>query len=214
MKWFKHDANAMLDAKLKRVRMKYGMEGYGLYWYLLECIAKNVEQHNLTFELEEDAEIVSADTGIHYERVQEMMLYMVNLYLFESVEGTITCRKMAARADEYTQKLLRRVSGHTPESVPTLSRQPPEKVPPIRTEQNRTEVKPRRFAPPTLQEVTDYCAERGNGIDPQNFIDHYEANGWIRGKSKVKDWKACVRTWERNANQNKDTADDPLRGFI
>ena len=36
MKWFKHDSNANTDAKLKRVRMKYGMQGYGLYWYCLE----------------------------------------------------------------------------------------------------------------------------------------------------------------------------------
>ena len=33
MKWFKHDANASIDAKLKRLRLKYGMEGYGVYWY-------------------------------------------------------------------------------------------------------------------------------------------------------------------------------------
>lgn len=52
------------------------------------------------------------------------------------------------------------------------------------------------FKPPTLEEVTSYCQERMNGISPRSFIDHYSANGWIRGKTKIKDWKACVRTWE------------------
>lgn len=52
------------------------------------------------------------------------------------------------------------------------------------------------FKPPTLKEVADYCTERKNGIDPQRFVDHYEANGWMRGKNKIKCWKACVRTWE------------------
>jgi len=52
------------------------------------------------------------------------------------------------------------------------------------------------FQPPTLQEVRDYCIERGNGVDVQSFINHYEANDWVRGKTKIKDWKACVRTWE------------------
>ena len=63
-----------------------------------------------------------------------------------------------------------------------------------------------RFTPPTLEEVRDYCHERKNGIDPQKFIDHYEANGWIRGKTKIKDWKACVRTWEKTTERYGDDA--------
>ena len=107
MKWFKHDSNAILDSKLKKLRLKYGMEGYGVYWYCLECIARNVEQHNLTFELEEDAELIAADTNIHQERVEEMMVYMVKLGLFEESAGHVTCLKMAARTDEYTRKIIK-----------------------------------------------------------------------------------------------------------
>ena len=55
----------------------------------------------------------------------------------------------------------------------------------------------KRFVPPTVDEVRDYCLERGNGIDPQRFIDHYTSNGWMVGKNKMKDWKAAVRTWEQ-----------------
>ncbi len=62
-----------------------------------------------------------------------------------------------------------------------------------------TEVNTRhRFAPPTVEEVKTYCQERKNGIDPQAFVDHYQASGWVRGKTKIKDWRACVRTWEKN----------------
>jgi len=100
LQWYKHDANANSDAKLKKLRIKYGMEGYGLYWYCLELIAANVDSHNLTFELEHDSEVISHDTGIHYERVQEMMSYMVSLGLFENRDGVITCLKMAKRLDQ------------------------------------------------------------------------------------------------------------------
>ena len=62
-----------------------------------------------------------------------------------------------------------------------------------------------RFTPPTLSEVIAYCNERGNHVDPQRFINHYSANGWMRGKNKIKDWKACVRTWEQNDNQTTTT---------
>jgi len=123
-----------MDLKLKKVRSKYGMEGYGLYWYLLEHIAVNVESHNLTFELEHDAEIIGEDVKISRDLVQEMMVFMVDLGLFENREGTITCLKMATRTDEYTQKLLRDFN-----FVPTRSLESPDKVPPNRIEENRIE---------------------------------------------------------------------------
>lgn len=62
----------------------------------------------------------------------------------------------------------------------------------------------RRFIPPTVDQVKAYCQERNNDIDPDHFVDHYEANGWMRGKSKIKDWKACVRTWEKNNKKSED----------
>ena len=52
--------------------------------------------------------------------------------------------------------------------------------------------------PPSLEEVTAYCNERHNNVDPQTFMDFYESKGWMVGKNKMKDWKACVRTWEKS----------------
>lgn len=65
----------------------------------------------------------------------------------------------------------------------------------------------KRFTPPTLDEVRAYCEERNNGIEPRQFINFYEAAGWMRGKTKIRDWKACVRTWEGNKPRSakKDT---------
>ena len=59
----------------------------------------------------------------------------------------------------------------------------------------------KRFSPPSVEEVTAYCTERNNGVDARAFVDHYAASGWMRGKTPIRDWKACVRTWERN-NRN------------
>ena len=55
-----------------------------------------------------------------------------------------------------------------------------------------------RFIPPTVEEVAAYCRERGNHVDAQRFYDFYTASGWKRGKTPIKDWRACVRTWERS----------------
>lgn len=60
--------------------------------------------------------------------------------------------------------------------------------------------KRKRFTPPTLEEVKEYCSERGNNVDAERFIDYYTSNGWQVGRNKMKDWKAAVRTWERSGN--------------
>lgn len=54
------------------------------------------------------------------------------------------------------------------------------------------------FTKPTLEDVIAYCNERQNSIDPQYFIDYNEARGWRIGSNPMKDWKAAIRTWERN----------------
>lgn len=58
-------------------------------------------------------------------------------------------------------------------------------------------IKRKVFTPPSLEEVKQYCLERKNNIDAQHFIDFYSSKGWYIGKNKMKDWKACVRTWEQ-----------------
>jgi predicted phage replisome organizer len=77
---------------------------------------------------------------------------------------------------------------------------------------DNTSQKRKRFVPPTLDEVKAYCQERKNGVDAERFIDYYTSNGWQVGKNKMRDWKAAVRTWERNgingAGQDKNSSYD------
>ena len=64
-----------------------------------------------------------------------------------------------------------------------------------------------RFVPPTLDQVKEYCKERGNNVDAERFIDFYESKGWMVGKNKMKDWKACVRTWEKSQKVAKSSGE-------
>ena len=68
----------------------------------------------------------------------------------------------------------------------------------------------RRFTPPTYEQVSSYCLERNNNVDAHRFVDHYEANGWMRGKTKMKDWKAAVRFWERSNGGGSKTNNNNL----
>lgn len=85
----------------------------------------------------------------------------------------------------------------------------------IKQNQNKTKPKTKekesnnkRFTPPTLDEIRDYCISRGNDVDPQRFFDYFEANNWIDSKGqKVKSWKQKVISWEgRNAGKNSNAA--------
>lgn len=61
----------------------------------------------------------------------------------------------------------------------------------------------KKFIPPTINQVRDYCLERKNRVDAEQFIDFYSSKGWMVGKNKMKDWKACIRNWERRDRKNK-----------
>ena len=103
--------------------MKYGSDGYAIYWYCLECIAGRVDKNNLTFNLEEDSEIISYELKVAEHRVEEIMQYMVNLGLFEEADGIITCLKLAKRFDKSmtnSPKMRKWLELKSSESVMTL----------------------------------------------------------------------------------------------
>lgn len=77
----------------------------------------------------------------------------------------------------------------------------------------------KRFTPPTVEQVRTYCTERRNMVDPQRFVDFYESKGWVVGKVQMKDWKAAVRTWEREDSKNarserNDRAGHPVQEIV
>ena len=59
--------------------------------------------------------------------------------------------------------------------------------------------KERKFVRPSIEDVRSYCQERNNGVDPDRWYSYYESNGWRVGRNPMKDWRACVRTWERHS---------------
>lgn len=217
MKWFKHDSNAHRDVKLRKLMMRFGLEGYGLYFYCLERITDKLSTTNLTFRLEDDAEILAHDTGLHVDDVNGMMRFMVELELFEDSQGVITCLKLAKRLDQSQagNKTMRNMIAKVRENhdgVMTISGQGHDSV---MLEEKRKEEKRsiRRFTPPTVKEVDEYCKERNNGISGEKFVDYYAAQGWVlKNGNKMKDWKAAIRNWEKNNKQSKQA--DPTEWAI
>jgi hypothetical protein len=191
MKWFKHDSDASNDAKLKKLRLKYGAQGYGIYWYCLELVARNVEKHNLTFELEHDAELIADDFKLSADLVQHIMTYMVELELFENTDGIISCLKMATRADEYTQQILRdskryALSQATPDSVPRMSEVIEEK----RTEKkrvNKTTI-PKDFV---ISDRVISWANQNGYRDLKRHFDNFVLSAQSKGYTYI-DWDSAL----------------------
>lgn len=69
---------------------------------------------------------------------------------------------------------------------------PPKKRP-------RAGAEPTAFTPPTLTQVQEYCRARKNGVDPERFWNHYDANGWVMGRNQMSNWKSAVCYWERTS---------------
>jgi len=106
MKWFQHDSNASTDAKIRRLILRHGAEGYAIYMHCLELIAGNITIDNITFELEHDAEIIadnlkikgnSNESGI--DKVNRIMKTIINEGLFSINNNKIFCFKLAQRLD-------------------------------------------------------------------------------------------------------------------
>ncbi len=101
MKWFKHFTNAHTNNSLTKIRMKYGADGYAIYWYCLELIAGDLgNSEDVTFELKHDAEVIGYNLKIDTLKVEEIMRYIVTLGLFEDHDSMITCFKLAKYLDK------------------------------------------------------------------------------------------------------------------
>ena len=211
MKWVKHDTDSHRDARLRKLVLAYGMEGFGLYWYCIELIAGDVSSDKYTFELEHDAEIISHDTGISVTKVNEMMAFMVDLRLFENDGGVITCMKIAKRLDSSMtsnpemRKLISRLKDVG--DVDSHKSHDPVMIESCKTRSDKTSKedkgsKSKRFVPPSLEEIADVCRERGYlFVDPESFFHFYESKNWMVGRSKMSNWVQAAAGW--NAREKK-----------
>lgn len=82
----------------------------------------------------------------------------------------------------------------------------------------RDKNKNKNFIIPLIEEIQNYCIERKNNISAEQFYDYYSSKGWMIGRNKMKDWKAAVRTWERNqkkenSNENKEKKGEYSYGY-
>lgn len=185
MRWIKLYGNTLNDKRLLDLRNDYGFLGIGVYCALLlqvECLG-------------EGAQHIDQLTGLFNRKVSRKLVQSVlldyGLFMVDQL-GMVRSKD--------------RIPGYSPEDMTELRRT--DAIVPCaenalvgedKTNQEEITIK-LRFRKPTLDEVLAYCQERDNHVNAAQFIDYYESKGWMVGRNPMKDWKACVRTWERKGS--------------
>jgi len=126
-----------------------------------------------------------------------------------SKDSDDSCHSMPQHADAYTGIPMHAEDANL--TKPNQTKPPSICFPPEGGDTQKDEGKRKRFVPPSLEQVQAYCTERGNNVSASSFVDHYTAVGWKVGKTKMTDWKAAVRTWEKSdQEQNHAPAPKPI----
>lgn len=250
--YFSHDSNARNSPELLKLRMKYGAEGYGIYFMILERLR---EEHNymsikdynmLAFDFRVDASKVKSvieDFGLFVFTDDGKYLYSEGFIKRMNLKDEKT-RKLSEAGKKGCERRWNKTKQSPPDNHPIATLSPPDNnkrkekeskeippiIPPSGGEGERLDhstdcadhvglseagapdavldKQQSRFTPPTVEQVTDYCISRGNGISAAEFVDFYASKGWMVGRNKMKDWRAAVRTWENKRQQEHKTTTD------
>lgn len=219
--YFPHFSNARNDAKIIKLRRIIGLEGYAIYFMLLEVLRDQTEFkyplsgiEDLSYEWHTSREkIYSVITQFDLFQVDEKdffstkLIYFLQPYLekteraknaanirWENTKNQIEC-KSNANAYANASKIECKCNANK------NTRRGEESKGEENKEENTMEKisqAPKKFLKPSLNEIEEYCKERKNSIDANKFYDYYSSNGWHVGKNPMKDWKAAIRTWEKS----------------
>lgn len=217
--YFSHDANAMDDPKCMLLVSQMGMEGYGMFWALVEKLRQQPD-YKLPVVL---IPALAARFGVSEAKLKTVI---ANYGLFIVENDTVFFSKslidrMALMDNKKEINRLRALKGakarwgNKDECLSNAQVMPKQclDMPNINININKKEnrvkekdtqaklAKSGRFVPPSLSEVKEYIAEKGYGVNAESFVAFYESKGWYVGKNKMKSWKQALVTWE---NRNKE----------
>ena len=212
--YFQHDYNARNDPKLQDVLIDLGVAGIGIYW----CIIEQLYEQGGTLPIRSCKSIAFA---LHVDcNVVERLVHDYELFKndgekmwSESVLNRLNRRKdisdkrKLASLARWQQNLENQSQAATQANDNPIANNTNEMQ--VHTTSNasaghkkkeiikESEKTARRFIPPTVEEVKARIAEMGYTFDAEAFIAFYQSNGWMVGKSKMKDWRAAMVTWQK-----------------
>ena len=224
--YFPHDSNAKDDPKCVLMIEQLGMEGYGIYWMLVEVLR---DQPDYTYPVAN----IPALARRYNTSAEKVRTVVYNYALFTVKDDLIFFseslnRRMQAfnetRAKRSEAGRLGNASrwgtSQTDRNAITMRSQSLAiKVKESKVKEKEKESKEKvatkhaAFVAPSLQEVSDYISEKSYTVDARQFVDFYESKGWMVGSNKMKDWRAAVRTWTRRQNPVNTPSHETTRKY-
>lgn len=188
--YFSHDYNARNDPKIRKLISRHGITGYGIFWAIVEDLYQNANA------LPTDYDLIAFDMRTECDIVKSIVNDF-DLFVIEGDEfGSLAVERRLTERNEKSGKAresaFKRWNKNKHDANALQSQSEPNAI--KKSKVNKSKV----FIIPTILEITEYCKERGNNVDPVKFYNYYESNGWMVGRNKMKNWKAAVHTWEKN----------------
>ena len=210
--YFSHDTNAKDDVKCVELIEQLGLEGYGIFWVLIETLR---DQPSFSYPIK----LLGALARRYLSSAEKFQTVVGNYGLFEITDdGKFFSISLNKRMEKIGEKHRKRVEAgrrggnatamlQQKSSNATAKKRKEKKEKERKLKETKEEKSARaqqqKFQIPTVSQITEYCQERNNQIDAQRFFDYYEAKGWMIGRNKMKSWKAAVRTWEGRQTTDK-----------
>ena len=221
MKWFKHDCDASEDSRIKKLKHKFGIEGYGIFFNTLELIGRKMEKNISSFGFlpkDWDDEALEIEFGLSSDKVRTIFDYMCKIGLFEEKEGRIYNGKIVERCDDYTSRIVRLKQfsnskyEHSTNSVRTKS----DFVRP-RLDIDKNKNKNKNRIESVAQKKISYLKNMNEetitelnkkfGILPDRIREEKEkAIDWLSQSGRVmKDYRAFFNNWLRRSKEGERT---------
>lgn len=218
VKWIKIVTNIFDDEKIRYIESLPNGDEMIVIWFKILCLAGKSNQNGLLMMTDKIAytdQMLASVFSRDIKAIQLSLNVFSNLGMIEMIDNKIylmnwekhqNAEKLSiireqtrARVAKYRQK---QISSNYNSVTQALRNDIDIEKDKDKDLKNKDIVsKSKRFVPPTLSQVQEYSNESGYQIDADKFIDYYTSKGWLVGKSKMKDWKASVRNWNRNNKQ-------------
>ena len=224
--WLKLQDGFFSSKRIKKLRKLAGGDTFTIIYLKMQLLAIKTDGYLKWTGLEDDfAAELALDLDEDEDNVKITLAYLQNCGLIETsdnvsfflpyaVENTGSEGSSAKRMRDLRERQASLCDTNVTHALRLSDGEKEiEKEIDIEIEKEIDSVKPapKRFIPPSIDEVAAYCNERKNGVNAQRFIDYYETRGWMLGKTKMKDWKAAVRTWERGSERQGHGHGDPVQ---
>lgn len=239
IRWIKIVTNVFDNRKIKMIEAMPEGDAILIVWFKILTLAGQINDGGLVYftkDIPYTEQLLATQFNrpisiiqlalVTFERlgmieVTDNLIMVSNWEKYQNVDGMEKVREQnRIRQSKYREKqklLASNVTGNVTVTLSNGAEKEIEKenknIPPnILTDiapQKGASIPERKKIPPTLDMVRAYCKSRGNNVNPEEWMDHYDSNGWMVGRNHMKDWQAAVRTWEHDKNRTQQKPKKP-----